>query len=79
MYGKLAGINPDLDPYRALEDAGIASLYAAGGVFGANVLLGLTNGITQAITGEFLPPSIIARLKDAADKIKTPKRKPEFS
>jgi len=79
LYGKLAGINPDLDPYRALEDAGIASLYAAGGVFGANILLGLTNGITQAITGEFLPPSIIARLKDAADRIKTPKRKPEFS
>jgi len=79
LYGKLAGINPDLDPYRALEDAGIASLYAAGGVFGANALLGLTNGITQAITGEFLPPSIIARLKDAADRIKTPKRTPEFS
>lgn len=79
LYGKLAGINPELDQYRALEDAGIASLYAAGGVFGANVLLGLTNGITQAITGEFLPPSIIARLKDAADRIKTPKRKPEFS
>ena len=79
LYGKLAGINPDLDPYRALEDAGIASLYAAGGVFGANVLLGLTNGITQAITGEFLPPSIIARLKDAANKIKTRADKPEFS
>ena len=79
LYGKLAGINPDLDPYRALEDAGIASLYAAGGVFGANVLLGLTNGITQAITGEFLPPSIIARLKDAADRIKTRADKPEFS
>tara|TARA_R110000751_G_scaffold19645_1_gene58509 strand:+ start:2043 stop:5561 length:3519 start_codon:yes stop_codon:yes gene_type:complete len=79
LYGQQMGINPDLDPWRALEDAGVAGLWATGGVLAANTLLGIINGISQAITGKFLPPSVLDKLFKAVDRIKTPKLKPEFS